>query len=67
VGATHQTNSGASISSSDTSFAIAVGGGIDYKLVRSVSLRAQFDSIHDSLFSHTHTNLRISTGIVFKF
>src|SRR5262249_53585609 len=67
LGVAHQTNSGGAISDSDTSFAVAAGGGVDYKLIKTVSLRGQFDAIHDSLFGHAHTNLRISTGIVFNF
>jgi hypothetical protein len=67
LGVAHQTNSGGTISDSETSFALAAGGGVDYKLLKTVSLRGQFDSIRDSLFGRTHRNLRISTGIVFNF
>ena len=67
LGVAHQTNSGGPVSDSDTSFAFAEGGGIDYKLSKTVSLRGQFDFIHDGLFGRTHFNPRISTGIVFNF
>jgi opacity protein-like surface antigen len=67
LGFTHQTDSGGGISNSDTGFAFAVGGGVDYKLVKGVAARVQLDSIHNSLFGRGESNLRISTGIVFKF
>jgi len=52
---------------SNTSFAEALGGGIDYRLVRLVALRVQADYIHTHLFSTTQNNFRLSTGIVFRF
>jgi len=67
VGFAHQTDSGRSISNSDTTFATAVGGGLDYKLIKGIAWRVQGDSIHTSLFGAGRSNLRISTGIVFKF
>jgi len=48
-------------------FAEALGGGIDYRLVRLVALRVQADYIHTHLFSTTQNNFRLSTGIVFRF
>jgi opacity protein-like surface antigen len=67
MGFGHQTDSGGGISDSDTGFAFAVGGGVDYKLIKGVAGRLQLDSIHNSLFGQGQTNLRISAGIVFKF
>jgi hypothetical protein len=52
---------------SDTSFATAVGGGIDYKLIRPVAWRLQGDYVHSSLLGATQNNVRISTGIVVRF
>jgi len=52
---------------SDTSFATAVGGGLDYKLIPLVAWRFQGDYVHSSLFSTTQNNVRISTGIVVRF
>ena len=66
-GASLQTNSGAGSTVSDTSFATAFGGGVDYRLLKSVALRGQIDSIHASLFGRSGNDVRISTGIVFKF
>lgn len=53
--------------SSDTSFATALGGGIDYKLLRFVAWRFEGDYIHTNLFSVAQNNLRLSTGIVVRF
>lgn len=64
VGAGHiHINGGAS----DTSFATAVGGGIDYKLMRVLAWRFQGDYIHTTLFNVAQNNVRLSTGIVFRF
>ena len=66
-GAAYQSDKGGGISNSDTTFARAFGGGVDYHLVRSVSLRGQFDVVHTSFFGGGQNDLRISTGIVFHF
>lgn len=52
---------------SDTSFATAVGGGVDYHLLRLLAWRFQGDYIHTSLFNTPQNNLRLSTGIVVHF
>ena len=52
---------------SDTAFATAVGGGVDYKLVRLLSLRVEGDYIHTNLFNTPQNNLRISTGLAVHF
>jgi opacity protein-like surface antigen len=67
IGVAHQTDSGGGVSNSDTAFATAVGGGLDYKLIKGVAWRLQIDSIYASLFGHGESNLRVSTGIVFRF
>jgi len=51
----------------DTSFASALGGGLDYKLVRLVSWRLQGDYVHTRFFDSHQNNLRLSTGIVIHF
>jgi opacity protein-like surface antigen len=55
------------ISRSDTSFATAIGGGLDYKIIRPLAWRFQGDYIHTSFFSNGQNNLRLSTGIVLRF
>jgi opacity protein-like surface antigen len=52
---------------SNTSFATAVGGGMDYRLVRLVALRVQGDYVRTNFFSTSQNDLRVSTGIVFRF
>ena len=67
VGVAHQTDSAGNVSISDTSFSNAVGGGLDYKLIKAVAWRVQLDSVYTRLFGRAHHDLRFSTGIVFRF
>ncbi len=52
---------------SDTSFATALGGGLDYRIIRPVAWRFQGDYIQTRFFGATQNNVRISTGIVLRF
>jgi hypothetical protein len=52
---------------SNTSFATAFGGGLDYKIIKPVAWRIQGDYVQTRFFSSTQNNVRISTGIVFRF
>jgi opacity protein-like surface antigen len=52
---------------SDTSFATAIGGGLDYRLFHILAWRFEGDYIHTSFFSIGQNNLRLSTGIVVRF
>jgi hypothetical protein len=52
---------------SDNSFASAIGGGLDYRLIRLVAWRFQGDYIHTHLFGTPQNNVRLSTGIVIRF
>jgi len=61
-GASHITGNG-----SDTSFATAYGGGLDYHLIPLVNWRFQADLLHTRFFSDTQDNVRLSTGIVLHF
>jgi hypothetical protein len=67
IGLAHQTDTGGGISNSQNTFSTAIGGGLDYKLIKGIAWRAQGDSIHTSFFGGSQTNLRVSTGIVFRF
>jgi opacity protein-like surface antigen len=67
IGLGHQTDSGRGTTNSDTTFATAIGGGLDYKLIKGVAWRVQLDSIHTHLFGSVQNDLRFSTGIVFRF
>lgn len=64
IGASHATTHGFG---SDSSFATAVGGGLDYKLIHFVAWRIEGDYIHSSLFHGSQGNARISTGIAVHF
>jgi opacity protein-like surface antigen len=67
IGAAHVSESSSLLSSSDTSFAYALGGGIDYHLIPLISWRVQGDLLQTRFFSNTQNNVRISTGIVVHF
>jgi opacity protein-like surface antigen len=52
---------------SDTSFATAIGGGLDYKIIKPVAWRLQGDYVQTRFFGATQNDVRISTGIVLRF
>jgi len=52
---------------SDTSFATALGGGIDYRIIRPIAWRFEGDYVQTRFFGATQSNLQLSTGIVFRF
>ena len=51
----------------DNSFATAVGGGLDFRMLRILAWRFQGDYIHTHLFNAPQNNVRLSTGIVLRF
>jgi hypothetical protein len=52
----------------DTSFATALGGGLDYRIIRPLAWRFQLDYMHTKLlFSNGQNNFRFSTGPVLRF
>jgi len=67
IGAGHIRESAAALSNSDTSFADALGGGLDYHLIPLISWRVQFDALQTRFFNGSQNNLRFSTGIVLNF
>lgn len=52
---------------SSTCFANAVGGGLDYRIVRPVAWRVQVDGVWTHFFDQYQGNVRVSTGIVLRF
>jgi opacity protein-like surface antigen len=64
VGAGHVNVNGAG---SDTSFATALGGGLDYKLFHLLAWRFEGDYVQTRFFGATQNNVRLSTGIVLRF
>jgi opacity protein-like surface antigen len=67
IGAGHFSQSTSGFSSSDTCFAYALGGGLDYHIAPLISWRIQGDALQTRFFSSTQNNVRISTGIVVHF
>ena len=67
IGVAHHSDSGTLTSDSDTSFATAIGGGVDYNLLKVVAARGQLDYLHTSLFSNSQGHIRLSMGLVFRF
>jgi opacity protein-like surface antigen len=52
---------------SATSYATAVGGGLDYKIFGPVAWRVEGDYVRTHFFSAGQSNFRFSTGIAFRF
>lgn len=52
---------------SNTSFATAVGGGIDYRLFRPIAWRVEGDYVRTNFFGTPQNDIRVSTGIVIRF
>ncbi len=52
---------------SDTSFATAIGGGLDYKIIKPIAWRLQGDYVETRFFGTSQNNVRISTGLVVRF
>ena len=67
VGVAHINTGGTIPGPSNTSFATALGGGIDYRLIRLVALRVEGDYVRTQFFHTSQNNLRLSTGIVIRF
>jgi hypothetical protein len=66
-GAAHTGVHSLGASESDTSFSTAIGGGLDYRLIRPIAWRVQGDLLHTRFFSSTQNNFRFSTGLVLRF
>jgi hypothetical protein len=64
VGAGH-VNAG--IAGSNTSFASAIGGGLDYRIIKPIAWRFQADYVITQFFGNTQDNVRVSTGLVLRF
>jgi len=65
VGVAHVSSNG--FSPTNTSWASALGGGLDYRLVPLVAVRVEGDYIRTNFFSTSQNDIRISTGIVVRF
>lgn len=67
VGAAHIHTGGTLPGPSNTSFATAVGGGLDYRLLGPLAARVEGDYLRTKFFSSTQNDLRLSVGVVFRF
>lgn len=69
LGAGHLSESATArpFSATDTAFAYAIGGGIDYRLLGPLRWRVQGDLLRDQFFGPTQNNFRFSTGPVLHF
>ena len=62
------TEEGETFNSSDTSFSMFLGGGLDIKVNASVAIRAiQIEYGRANLFDESQTRGRVSVGVVFRF
>jgi hypothetical protein len=66
-GAVHTQENYSVASKSDVSFAAALGGGLDLRLMRLLSWRIQADEIKTSLAAVQHHAVRLSSGIAVRF
>ncbi len=66
-GGAHTNESTRGLTLTDTSFANAIGGGVDVRLAPFLGWRVQGDLLQTRFFSHTQQNARISTGLVLRF
>jgi hypothetical protein len=66
IGAAHVNRSNG-ISDSDTSFANALGGGLDYKVFGPLWARGQLDWVETRFYSATQNGVRLNFGIALHF
>jgi hypothetical protein len=67
VGAVHVHENAAAGSNSDTSFAQALGAGIDFRLMRLLGWRIQADELRTELTAVQQHSLRLSSGLLIRF
>ena len=66
-GAVYVQGKGSATSTSETSFAEALGVGIDFRLMRLLSWRIQADEIKTQLTAFEQQNVRVSCGVAVRF
>src|SRR5207245_11784015 len=66
-GVGHISASSSGFSTSDTSFAKDIGGGLDYKLIKGVAWRVQGDGLFTDVFGVSQDNFRFTTALVLRF
>lgn len=63
LGAAHINDRG----DTDTTFATAIGGGLDYRVIHGLAWRIQGDELHTNFFKTGENHFRFSTGIDIRF
>ncbi len=67
IGLAHVHNGGTFPGPANTSFATAIGGGVDYRLIKFFAVRLEGDYLQTRFYNTTQNNLRLSTGVVLRF
>jgi len=67
IGLAHIHNGGTFPGPTNTSFTTALGGGVDYRLIKFLALRLEVDYVQTRFYSTTQNNLRLSPGVVVRF
>lgn len=67
AGHLHEVNHFLGLEHSETAYADALGGGVDYNLIPHVSWRVQLDSLTTNFHDNWQHNERFSTGLAFRF
>ena len=67
VGVAHIHTGGSLPTPSNTAFASAFGGGLDYRIIRPIAVRVEGDYLRTSFFSTTQNNFRLAVGVVVRF
>ena len=66
-GAIHAEERGSAAIKSDTSFAEALGGGVDFRVTRLLSWRIQADEVKTGSLVFERRNLRLASGVAVRF
>lgn len=71
IGISRTSIQASSLSLSDTSFATATGGGVDFRITKLLNWRVQGDWLrthfYNQIYNQTRNNIRISTGLDIHF
>ena len=66
-GGAHTSASGPGFSNADTSVATALGGGVDFRLAKTIAWRMQGDYLQTHFFGSSQNQFRFSAGLVVRF
>jgi Outer membrane protein beta-barrel domain len=67
AGHLHEINHFLAAEHSETAYAHAIGGGVDYRIAPRVNWRVQLDSLTTNYHDNWQHNARFSTGLSFRF